>query len=124
MAGITVKDFEQPDERRAPDKTDLAIVEVGPIKLGRMTLQPGWRWSECIKPVVGGESCQVHHIGYCGSGTLHVEHSDGTSVDLSEGDAYEIKPGHDAWVMGDAPFIGFELDQSAVQMYATQMPKA
>ena len=124
MAGITVKDFDQPDERRAPDKTDLAIVEVGPIKLGRMTLQPGWRWSECIKPVVGGESCQVHHIGYCESGTLHVEHTDGTSVDLGEGDAYEIKPGHEAWVVGDAPFIGFELDQSAVQMYATQMPKA
>ena len=53
-----------------------------------------------------------------------MKHTDGTSVDLSEGDAYEIKPGHDAWVMGDAPFVGFELDQSAVQMYATQMPKA
>jgi hypothetical protein len=106
MAGITVKDFEQPDE------------------LGRMTLQPGWRWSECIKPVVGGESCQVHHIGYCESGTLHVEHTDGTSVDLGEGDAYEIKPGHEAWVVGDAPFIGFELDQSAGRVGAARRPTA
>src|ERR1700745_3882222 len=118
MAGITVKDFEQPDERRAPDKTDLAIVEVGPIKLGRMSLQPGWRWSECIKPVVGGESCQVHHVGVIQSGTLHVAHDDGSERDIRSGQAYVIEPGHDAWVVGDEPVVGFEFDAKAAEEYA------
>ena len=26
--------------------------------------EPGWRWSEHVKPIVGTDSCQEHHIGY------------------------------------------------------------
>ena len=57
MAGITVKSFDSPDETRSPDKTQLDVVDLGNVKAARLTAQPGWRWSECIKPVVGGESC-------------------------------------------------------------------
>ena len=65
-----------------------------------MTVQPGWRWSECIKPVVGNDTCQARHVGAVVSGRLAVKHNDGTQVELSAGDAYVIEPGHDAWVEG------------------------
>jgi hypothetical protein len=122
MAGIASKNFEKADEVRKPDKTQVEVVDLGSVKAARMTLQPGWRWSECIKPAVGGDSCQVHHVGTVVSGTLHVEHEDGTTVDIGTGDAYVIEPGHDAWVVGSEPFVGFEFDSQAAQTYA-QMPE-
>jgi hypothetical protein len=118
MAGIASKSFETPDERRAPEKTQVEVVDLGSVKAGRMTLQPGWRWSECIKPLAGTEMCQVHHVGTVASGQLHVEHQDGSSADVVPGDAYVIEPGHDAWVVGSEPFVGYEFDSQAAQTYA------
>ena len=63
MAGAVKKGFATPDERRTPDKTEVEVVDLGSVKAARMTLQPGWRWSDCIKPVVGTDSCQIHHEG-------------------------------------------------------------
>ena len=83
-----------------------------------MTAQPGWRWSECIKPVAGTESCQAHHVGTVVAGSMHIMHNDGTELDIAEGDAYLIEPGHDAWVTSDEPFVGFEFDSSAAGSYA------
>ena len=117
MAGISKKNFESPDERRTPDKTEMQVVDLGTVKAARMTLQPGWRWSDCIKPVVGTDSCQTHHVGTVASGTLHVRHEDGTEVELSAGDAYVIEPGHDAWVVGDETFVGFEFEPKAAEEY-------
>jgi mannose-6-phosphate isomerase-like protein (cupin superfamily) len=88
------------------------------VKAARMTLQPGWRWSECIKPVVGTESCQTHHVGTVASGQLQVRHDDGTEVQVGPGDAYVIDPGHDAWVIGSEPFVAYEFDSSAAETYA------
>jgi hypothetical protein len=118
MAGIAAKNFQNPDERRSPDKTTVEVVDLGSTKAARMTLDPGWRWSECIKPMVGTESCQVHHVGTVAAGRLHIEHVDGTTVELGPGDAYVIEPGHDAWVVGDEPFVGYEFDSDAAQTYA------
>ena len=55
MAGIEGKNFDSPDETRTPDKTRVDIVRVGGNEVGRFTFQPGWKWSECIKPVVAYE---------------------------------------------------------------------
>ena len=63
MANLTVKSFDSPDETRTPDKTKVEVVDLGTAKAARLTAQPGWRWSECIKPVVGGDSCQARHVG-------------------------------------------------------------
>ena len=63
MAGAVKKNFESPDESRTPDKTQVAVVDLGSVKAARLTMQPGWRWSDCIKPIVGTDSCQVHHEG-------------------------------------------------------------
>jgi mannose-6-phosphate isomerase-like protein (cupin superfamily) len=118
MAGIAKKSFESADEHRTPDKTVVQVVDLGSVKAARMTLQPGWRWSECIKPLVGTESCQVHHVGTVASGRLHVHHEDGTEIEVSPGDAYVIEPGHDAWVVGSEPFVAYEFDSKAAESYA------
>ena len=117
MAGLQVGDFESPDESRKPDKTQVDVVRMGANTAARVTLQPGWKWSECIKPVVGTESCQVRHVGVVHSGRMHVIHDDGTEGEIGPGEAYVIEPGHDAWVVGDEPVVTFEFDQS-VETYA------
>jgi hypothetical protein len=118
MAGTAKKNFETPDERRTPDKTEVQVVDLGSVKAARMTLQPGWRWSDCIKPVAGTESCQTHHVGTVASGQLQVRHCDGTEVQIASGDAYVIEPGHDAWVVGSEPFVAYEFDSKAAETYA------
>ena len=72
MAGVQKLDFDSPDETRTPDKTRAELVRVGSTTVGRLTLQPGWQWSECMKPVVGTESCQVRHVGIVQAGAMHV----------------------------------------------------
>ncbi|HXY94134.1 MAG TPA: cupin domain-containing protein [Acidimicrobiia bacterium] len=118
MAGATKKNFGSPDERRAPDKTSVEVVDLGSVKAARMTLEPGWRWSECIKPVVGTESCQTHHVGTATAGQLRVRHDDGTEIDVGPGDAYVIEPGHDAWVVGSDPFVCYEFDSRTAETFA------
>jgi hypothetical protein len=113
MAGIESRSFDEPDETRTPDKTRIELVHLGDTDVGRFTFSPGWRWSECIKPVVGTESCQVDHIGVAVSGRFSVAHDDGTKTSLSAGDAYRIRPGHDAWVEGDEDFVGYEFKSAA-----------
>jgi hypothetical protein len=108
MAGVESKSMDAPEEVRTPDKTIVEIVSVGGNEVGRFTFQPGWRWSECIKPVVGTDSCQLEHLGFGVSGNLTVAHEDGSEIHIGPGDAYVITPGHDAWVVGDEPFVGVE----------------
>jgi hypothetical protein len=113
MSGVESKTFDQPDESRTPDKTQVDVVNVGGAEAARMTFQPGWRWSECIKPVVGTDSCQADHVGYLEAGTMVVHHDDGTKETLRPGAVYRIRPGHDAWVEGDEPVVGYEFKSAA-----------
>ena len=117
MAGVMKKDFASADEVRTPDKTRLEIVDLGGVKAAKMTAQPGWKWSECIKPVAGTDSCQGHHVGTVVAGSMHVVHEDGSEQDISAGDAYVIEPGHDAWVTSTEPFVGFEFDSRTAGSY-------
>jgi quercetin dioxygenase-like cupin family protein len=118
MAGIERLDFDSPDETRTPDKTRVDVVRVGNVTAGRFAFEPGWRWSECVKPVAGTESCQARHLGVVQSGTLRVSHEDGSEMDLYAGEAYAIEPGHDAWVIGDERFVAFEFEPRAAEEYA------
>jgi hypothetical protein len=120
MAGIESRDFESPDETRTPEKTQVNVVRMGDTTAARFTFEPGWKWSECVKPVAGTDSCQARHVGVVQSGSIHVVHEDGTEMDLSAGDAYIIEPGHDAWVVGDDAFVGFEFESKAAEEYARQ----
>jgi hypothetical protein len=120
MAGVSTGRFDNPTEVRTPDKTRVEVVDLGGVRAGRFTFEPGWRWSECIKPVAGTDSCQNHHVGAAISGSLQVRHDDGTEVTISAGDAYVIEPGHDAWNDGSEPFVGYEFDGVAAATFAKE----
>jgi uncharacterized Zn-binding protein involved in type VI secretion len=118
MRGVEVRNFDSPDESRKPEKTTVDVVRMGDTTAARMTFEPGWRWSECVKPVAGTDSCQVRHVGIAHAGQIHVSHEDGTEQEISAGDTYVIEPGHDAWVVGDQAFVGFEFEHRAAEEYA------
>ena len=118
MASIETKSMDQPDESRTPEKTNVGLVHLGAATVGRFTFQPGWKWSDCIKPVVGTDSCQAAHLGYVVSGRLHIVATDGTEADVGPGDAYRLEPGHDAWVLGDEPFVALEFESKTAETYA------
>jgi hypothetical protein len=115
---VEVRQFDSPDETRTPDKTRVDVVRMGGATAARFTFEPGWRWSDCVKPVAGTDSCQVHHVGIAQSGRLHVVHEDGSEADIAPGDSYVIEPGHDAWVVGDEQFVGYEFESRAAEEYA------
>jgi hypothetical protein len=106
---VAKKNFNNPDETRTPPKTKLEIVEVEGNTIARTTFEPGWRWSEHIKPIAGTDSCQVHHVIVQQSGRLGVRLNDGTEFECEPDDVYDIPPGHDAWVIGDDAFVGIDI---------------
>lgn len=108
MAAFDKKNLKSPDETREFDKGRFGLVHVEGSTVGLYEFQPGWRWSESVKPLVGTESCQNHHIGYLISGRLGTRLDDGTEQELGPGDVYVIPPGHDSWVVGDEPFVALE----------------
>ena len=118
MASIDVKSMDRPDEFRTPERTTMNVVHLGDATVGRYTLQPGWRWSDCIKPMVGTESCEAAHLGYVVAGRIHIAATDGTEADLGPGDTYRLAPGHDAWVVGDEPFVALEFEGKTAETYA------
>lgn len=114
MDPVTVTKFETkshatPDEVRQPDKTKVEIIRLEGFTLGRMNLKPGWRWSQCIKPVVHTDSCQLSHVGYAVSGSITVRMDDGAQKTIKAGESYSIPPGHDAWVDGNEDFVAIEV---------------
>jgi hypothetical protein len=118
LAGVEARGFDSPDETRTPDKTRIEVVRMGDTTAARFSFEPGWRWSECVKPVVGTDSCQARHVGVVQTGRLGVQHEDGTEVEIGPGEAYVIEPGHDAWVIGDEGFVGFEFESRSAEEYA------
>jgi hypothetical protein len=106
MASLEKRNIESPDETRpfrAHGHAD--VVTLGDFTLGRAVYEPGWRWSQDVKPVAGTESCQVRHTGFCVSGNITVRANDGTQESYGPGDVLLIEPGHDAWVDGDEPCV-------------------
>jgi quercetin dioxygenase-like cupin family protein len=97
------KSLNSPDERRPfkDGKGSADIVTVGGLTLGRGTFEPGWRWSEHVKPIAGTHSCQAAHTGYVLEGRMVVKMDDGTEMEFGPGDAFYMPPGHDAWTVGD-----------------------
>ena len=102
---MTKKNFKSPDETRSFPKGKIDLATVGPIKFGRATLEPGWKWSAHVKPVAQTKSCEAPHTQYHISGRLRVRMDDGTEVEYGPGDVGHIPPGHDAWVVGNEPAV-------------------
>jgi hypothetical protein len=114
MAGVEARDFGAPDETRKPGKTTIELVNMAGGQIGRYIFEPGWHWSEHIKPMAKTDSCQVEHIGYVISGALRIKHDDGTEQDIVPGMVYRIAPGHDGWNAGTEPAVLVEFQGAAI----------
>lgn len=111
------KSFDSPDEvRPMADKGRIEILRIGDDVVGKATFEPGWRWSEHVKPVAGTESCQVTHFAYVLSGHQKIAMDDGSKLDIGPGDLVSIPAGHDGWVVGDEPCV--LLDFAGMEHYA------
>lgn len=99
------KSLDTPDVVREVPRGRLEFVHVGDRSLARITLQPGWKWSEHIQPTAQTESCQARHYQYVMRGRLTVQMDDGEQFELRAGDFAVITPGHNAWVSGSEPFV-------------------
>ena len=106
---LQTKSHDTPDEVRVPDKTRVEVVRLEGFTIGRFTLQPGWQWSQCVKPVVKTDTCQVAHVGYAVSGRIIIKMNDGSQTTIVPGMSYTIPPGHEAWVEGNEAFIAIEV---------------
>ena len=108
MPRLQYKSFSQPDEVRRFSKGYAEVLSLGETTIGRSHWSPGWRWSVDLAPTMGTHSCQVHHLGHSVSGVLHVVMDDGEALDIPPDSIFEILPGHDAWVVGDEPWVTVE----------------
>jgi class 3 adenylate cyclase len=108
MPRLQAKSFETPDEIRDLPQARFVIVKLDEVTVGRSTFEPGWRWSTDLGPMVGTATCQIRHLGYTISGSLRAALDDGQTIDIGPNTVYEIPPGHDAWVLGDEPWVTIE----------------
>ena len=111
------KNFGNPDETRPfKAKGQMQVVALGDATIGRGTFEPGWKWSEHVKPIAGTDSCQAGHTGYVLSGRMCLKTTDGKEIEVGPGDAFVAEPGHDAWVVGNEPCV--MVDWTGVSKYA------
>ncbi|GAB3848104.1 cupin domain-containing protein [Dactylosporangium cerinum] len=100
-----LRDFADPAETREFPNGRADLVHINGTEIGRLTLQPGWRWSTDVRPLAGTEWCEAPHFQYHVSGTLRVRTSDGREFDATPGQVTALPSGHDAWVVGDEPVV-------------------
>ncbi|HWD03545.1 MAG TPA: cupin domain-containing protein [Amycolatopsis sp.] len=110
MAGMIRKSLDSPDETRKFEQGMgyLELVSLADGGVGRATFQPGWRWSQHVKPIAGTDSCQAAHAGYVLSGHMTVRMDDGQEETFGPGDVMICPPGHDAWVEGDTTCVALD----------------
>ena len=121
MNTMQVKSLNKPEEVRTFDKGKVELVKANGAMIGRAVFQPGWKWSESVKPIAKTKSCEAPHFQYHVSGTLHVKMDDGTEMDLKPGDISYLPSGHDAWVVGNEPAV--VVDFQGMLEYAKEQGK-
>jgi hypothetical protein len=100
--------FRTPDEVRRFPHGRAEILKVGGGEVGRLVLEPGWRWSNDVKPIAGTDLCEAPHFQYHVSGTRRIRMADGTEFDARPGDITSLPSGHDAWVVGDEDVVAVD----------------
>jgi ketosteroid isomerase-like protein len=121
MAKTYTCNLERDGEQRAfKGHGHAALGTAGAVSFVKGTFEPGWRWSKDVKPIAGTDACLVHHLGYTISGRMRVTNVDGTETEIGPGDAFDIAPGHDAYVVGDEPCVMVDCSPDATH-YASKM---
>ena len=108
MARLQHKRFDQPDEVRPYEGGRTEIFEMDDFVIGRMIMEPTWTWQHDVRPIAGTDRCMYHHLGVVISGVLRVQMEDGTEADIGPNEVFEIPAGHDAWVVGDEPWVAVD----------------
>lgn len=115
MSEFIIKRFSSPDERRpfaGHGHADVLQFDEGRT-VGMGVFEPGWKWSQDVKPIAGTDSCQVAHSLYVVSGRMAVKMDDGTQEEMGPGDVAIIPPGHDAWVIGNESCLAVDFEGMA-----------
>ena len=109
---VEVKNFNAPDETRPFEgKGKADVCNLAGKVVGRTVFEPGWRWSDNVKPIAGTDSCEVFHLGYCMSGQMKVYMDDGSQAEIGPGDVFAIPPGHDAEIIGEESCVMLDFGQ-------------
>jgi len=116
MARTEAKSFRKPEQVRTFPNGRIELVSHSETTIGRFTLQPGWRWSRDVGPIMQTRSCQIHHQGVVLRGRLRIESDTGEVCELGLDDVYDIPPGHDATVVSDESFEAIEF--ASARMFA------
>lgn len=112
MAAVHKKSLNSPDETRTFGKGKAEVVNVDGVTVIRLHYEPGWKWSEHVKPIAKTDRCEVQHVGYMVQGRLHIVSRDGAEGEINAGDGFVIPPGHDAWTVGNETVILLDLKGS------------
>ena len=110
--------FDKAEEVREFPNGRAEILKIGDAEIGRLILQPGWRWSNDVKPIAQTDSCEAPHFQYHLAGQLAIRMDDGTEFIAGPGDVTSLPSGHDAWVVGDEPVV--VVDWFGASNYAKQ----
>lgn len=108
---IVINPEKAKDTQTFIDGSKRTVVELPSIIVGRGEYQPGWHWSKHAGPQTGKQSAR--HIGWIESGKMIIRAADGSEVEVGPGDAFEVGPGHDAWVVGKEPCIALDFEARA-----------
>ncbi len=112
--------FTKPEEVRTFPLGKVDLIKIGGAMIGKAVFQPGWKWSESVKPMAKTNSCEAPHFQYHISGILRIKMDDGTTFDCKPGDVSYLPMGHDAWVIGKEPVV--VIDFQGMIDYATANP--
>jgi hypothetical protein len=110
VTNMEKKSLYQPEQTQKFGRLTVEIITIGGLTFKRDTAEPGWRWSQDVKPVVKTDSCQINHLFYLISGKLHAKMNDGKEMEFNPGDMGLVPPGHDGWTVGgDEPAVWLEI---------------
>jgi class 3 adenylate cyclase len=119
MPRLQARSFTASGDLRAFPHGHTSVLQLDETVVGYGVYEPGRRWSTDMPGIARSATCQLHHVGYAVSGQLHVQTDAGEELDVHGHSLYEIPPGHDAWVVGDEPFV--TLDWSSARGWATMV---
>ena len=111
-------------EFREVGGAQIDMVRVGACRVKRVIYPPGFRWSTDMKPIVGTDLCMHAHVGFLARGQVHIQYTDGCTVEFAAPAVVAIEPGHDGWVVGDEAAVLIEFDFERDTVSRLGMPDA
>jgi class 3 adenylate cyclase len=105
MGRVLVRSLDEPDDVIRYPSGQNEVVHLGGIVVTRDVHQPGWRWDEHVKPIVGTETCQFQHRGVVLRGRMGIRTDEGETVIIGPDQVYDVEPGHVGWVEGDEELV-------------------